>query len=165
MDAAPDSTAPPAATRRADSGWVGRAARGLTVLLAGAQGALGWWLAFAFQLFGSQPSRGDYLVSAGFAVTSALLLVVGAAALHRLGGRTTAGVALVAGILLLPLAAWSWSTASSASGAGIGNGVLDGVGGALLGPGAWPLEAVVLAALVRQTMLARERRRPARSGS
>ena len=159
MDTAPDSTAPPAATRRAGSGWVGPAARGLTVLLAGAQGVLGWWLAFAFQLFGEQPSRSDYLVSAGFAAGSAALLVVGAAALARLGGRLSALVALVTGLALLAPALWSWSTAGSASIGGVSSGVLDGTGGALVGPGAWPLEVVLLAAVVAQVVRTRAARR------
>jgi hypothetical protein len=116
--------------------------------------AAGWWVlivcvtlngvivglgAVTFVFFGAA-QRSDFLVSAGGYGAAATVLVFAVVGVAGLNGPVWAGrTAAVAAVLLAALAASSAMTAATMADDGGWNGPLDGVGGVVLVPFAWPL--------------------------
>lgn len=90
--------------------------------------------------FSGSAQRSDYLVSAGGYGAAATVLVFGVVGVAGLNGPAWAGrTAAVAAVLLAALAVRSAIVASSMADDANWNGPLDGIGGVVLVPFAWPL--------------------------
>ena len=116
--------------------------------------AAGWWVlvvcvtlngvivgvgAVTLVFLGSA-QRSDYLVSAGGYGAAAVVLVFAVVGAAGLNGPVWAGrTAALAALVLAALAARSAWTAATMADDGNWNGPLDGIGGVVLVPFAWPL--------------------------
>jgi hypothetical protein len=117
---------------------------GAGIQLTALTGLVVGWLAVELQFFGASPDADDYEMAAGGYGAGALLLLLGALAVHLLGApRWQMYVALGSAGLLIVLALSAVSEISSAEpGDGYASWV-DGAGGVAACPWTWPL--VVLA--------------------
>lgn len=104
-----------------------------------------------FQLFGEQPDREDYLVSFGGYAAAALVMLVGMAALRRLGAAEwVRALVVVLAVLLALLAVGSLTTGLSMEESSPMQHWWDGAGGVVLLPWAWlPLALGALALVGR----------------